>query len=685
MITGWLAITVARVCYPSIARLYGKPSQHWRRSYYSVDARLEFLGEILMTIRLNYRTDLDGLRAIAVIPVILYHLGVNVFPGGFVGVDVFFVLSGYLITGVIAADLARGEFSLSRFYDRRIRRIAPALILVLFISTIAAAPILFPIDLVNFGSALIATAFSVSNFYFVYQSDYFSPNAEKSPLLHTWSLSIEEQFYLLFPCLLSLIWRRAGQCLPQFIWLGFLASLALSIWGTWAYPRQTFYLLPTRAWELLIGSILALKLVPQPVRLWHREASALVGILVIFTSMTVLTRETPFPGTAAMFPCLGTALVIWAGLGNDNQTLISRMLGCRIFVFIGTISYGLYLWHWPLIVFAKHLTNGKLTLPLQFTLALVTFALSILSWQYVESPLRTSGKFWPAPRHRFLSTALALLTLVLLGASVKTMNGFPERMGPIVADLAAKSHDFALHRNRCHADGLSKPMFDQTCVFGSPVVPMLVVFGDSHGADLSVALGEAAELRKQSVRQLTTSNCPPVVGFVSKIRPDCGKHVTAILSNLADAAPSTIILTADYFSYAASRSNTRLWDGLAATVASLQLAGHTVLLLGAMPPHPFRESVPLVLARRAYFGGIPEDYRFSFDQKLASEIEFNIKRISKAAGAVYVPLVPYFCPDKHGCLGYIGQTVIYFDDNHLTLSAARQLVDTLLSAIIWPK
>jgi peptidoglycan/LPS O-acetylase OafA/YrhL len=638
-----------------------------------------------MSNRLDYRADLDGLRAIAVIPIIFYHLGASIFPGGFVGVDVFFVLSGYLITSVIAIDLNIGEFSLLNFYDRRLRRIAPALILVLFFSTIAATPILFPIDLANFGSALIATALSISNFYFARQIDYFSPNAEHSPLLHTWSLSVEEQFYLVFPFILSAIWRRGRQWLPQFVWLGFTASLALSIWGLLAYPTQTFYLLPTRAWELLIGSILALKLVPQPKQFWHREAAAAVGVSAIFACMIFLTREIPFPGIAALIPCLGTALVIWAGHGLHTQTTTSSILGSKIPVFIGMISYGLYIWHWPLIVFAKHLTNGHLTLSLQFILTFATFVLAIISWYGVEKPFRVSGKFLLAPRHRFWGTGLALFTLVLLGAGIKRMNGFPGRVGPIVAELAAKSHDFSPQRDRCHADGLTKQTFDLTCVFGSRASPTVVVFGDSHGADLSVALGETAALREQSVRQVTTSNCPPIVGFISKIRPDCDKYVAATLSALSEAAPSTIILTADYFSYATNKNNTRPWTGLAATVESLQRAGHTVVLLGAMPPHPYRESVPLALARRAHFGGVPEDYRFPIDQALALEIETNIKAIASSAGAVYLPLVPYFCPDKHGCLGYIRQTVVYFDDNHLTLSAARQIVDARLSAIIWPK
>jgi peptidoglycan/LPS O-acetylase OafA/YrhL len=312
---------------------------------------------------IEYRADLDGLRALAVIPVIMYYLGSNIFTGGFVGVDVFFVLSGYLITGIIATDLNNNELSLLKFYDRRLRRIAPALIVVLIFSTLAAVPILFPIDLARFGSTLIVTALSISNMHFIHQSEYFAPNSEQSPLLHTWSLSVEEQFYLLFPFILSVIWRHAKPWLPIIIWLGFAASLGLSIWGIKSYPTYTFYLLPTRVWELLLGSIIALKLVSHPKYVSHREFAATIGMLSILTSMIIYTRETPFPGIAALVPCIGTALIIWSGLGDQPiVTWASRQLGRNAPVFIGVISYSLYLWHWPLIVFTKHLTNGGLTI-----------------------------------------------------------------------------------------------------------------------------------------------------------------------------------------------------------------------------------------------------------------------------------------------------------------------------------
>jgi peptidoglycan/LPS O-acetylase OafA/YrhL len=652
-----------------------------------VKSTLQPLAANRMTFKnIEYRADLDGLRALAVVPVIMYHLGNNVFPGGFVGVDVFFVLSGYLITGIVANDLNNNEFSLLKFYDRRLRRIAPALIVVLFFSTLVAVPILFPIDLTRFGSALVATALSISNVHFINLSEYFAPNSEQSPLLHTWSLSVEEQFYLLFPFILSVIWRYAKAWLPIIIWLGFTASLGLSIWGVKAYPTYTFFLLPTRAWELLLGSILALRLVSHPKNTSHREFAAAIGTLSILASMIIYTRETSFPGIAALVPCIGTALIIWSGLGHQSvETWTSRQLGRKVPVFIGVISYSLYLWHWPLIVFTKHLTNGSLTISLQLLLAFAAMVFATMSWHYIEKPFRLEGNFWPSQRHRFVGTGLALLTFVLIGASIKQLDGIPQRMGPIVRELAITSSDFSPLAASCLASQSANKSFIQTCVHGSPVPPKVVVFGDSHGADLSVALGEAAKLRGESVRQVTTSSCSPSVGFFWKNRRECSKHVKTTLVALSETAPSTIILTAAYFDYAPSSNGHMLWRGLSETVRSLQHAGHTVILVGAMPPNHYREPVPLAIARRAYFGSTPGDYRFPLNVKVASEIETNMKRIATAAEAIYIPLVPYFCPDNHNCVGYKNKAVVYFDDSHLTLTTARIIVSEFLEPVVWPK
>ena len=286
---------------------------------------------------LAYRADLDGLRAVAVVSVILFHLGIPILPGGYVGVDVFFVLSGFLITSLLRSDLANGTFSLLSFYDRRIRRIVPAFAVVVGVCGIAALFILFPVDLEQFATSLIASALGISNILFAQQSGYFAPHAELDPLLHTWSLGVEEQFYILFPLALWGLWRWARNWLPLAVWSGLALSLILTIVGTGMNQTLAFYLLPTRAWELLLGSTLALELMPKPNAPWQRDVGAAVGLFAILAAATCYTEKTNFPGIAVLVPCGGTALVIWSGIGR-TQTFTARLLASPILVFIGLIS-----------------------------------------------------------------------------------------------------------------------------------------------------------------------------------------------------------------------------------------------------------------------------------------------------------------------------------------------------------
>ena len=299
----------------------------------------------------GYRPDLDGLRGIAVAAVVAYHLELPFATGGFVGVDVFFVLSGYLITRLIAEEMRSGAFSLTRFYERRIRRIVPAMVFVCACTTAMAIAFLLPDELKRYSSSLIAAAFSYSNVWFFDNSGYFDPGSGTQPLLHTWSLGIEEQFYIVFPLLLLAVFRWRPRALGTVIWLAFAASLVASVVLLPEHPAATFYLLHTRAWELLTGSILALGLLPRPASQAQREIAFAAGIVAIAVAVFGFASKTPFPGASALLPCIGTALAIWASEGGEAAG--SRFLKFRPLMFLGLISYSLYLWHWPLIVFTK--------------------------------------------------------------------------------------------------------------------------------------------------------------------------------------------------------------------------------------------------------------------------------------------------------------------------------------------
>ena len=300
---------------------------------------------------MQYRSDIDGLRALAVVPVVLGHAHVTGFAGGFVGVDVFFVISGFLITTILATEAREGSFSLTRFYERRARRLFPALFAVLIFCA-AAAWTRFPAeDLEAFGRSLLATIFFGSNMLFWSETGYFDIAAEQRPLLHTWSLAVEEQFYLLFPLAVWWTTRRMGGRYAAWLWPAMGASFVLSVVWVPTHPSSAFYLVPARAWELLMGSALALGLVPALRQQSHRETCSALGTLFIAMSVVLYDANTPFPGSNAVLPCLGAALVIHAG--HSGTTAVGRLLGTKPVVFVGLISYSLYLWHWPLLVFAR--------------------------------------------------------------------------------------------------------------------------------------------------------------------------------------------------------------------------------------------------------------------------------------------------------------------------------------------
>ncbi len=344
---------------------------------------------------MKYRAEIDGLRAIAVIPVILFHAGFEQFSGGFVGVDVFFVISGYLITTIILSEKEQGTFSLINFYDRRARRILPALFLVMLVSLPFAWFWLLPSDMKDFSQSLVAVSTFASNILFWQETGYWGVDNELKPLLHTWSLAVEEQYYIIFPLFLMLMWKfRKRWILSSFLFFAAI-SLMASQWGAYNKPTANFFLLPTRAWELAIGASIAFYFLyrKQTIRtlLSHKvidEVLGIIGLLLIGYSVFVFNESVPFPSFFALIPTIGTGLII---LFSSSNTLVGRLLGAKIPVGIGLISYSAYLWHQPLFAFARHRSLMEPNELLLLVLALLSFPLAYLSWRYVEKPFRTKG------------------------------------------------------------------------------------------------------------------------------------------------------------------------------------------------------------------------------------------------------------------------------------------------------
>jgi peptidoglycan/LPS O-acetylase OafA/YrhL len=360
---------------------------------------------------MEYRREIDGLRAIAVLPVILYHAGFSWFSGGYVGVDVFFVISGYLITSILLKDLAQGNFSIVKFYERRARRILPALALVLLCSIPFAWLWLLPSQFQNFSRAVMATSLFASNILFWRSSDYFAPAAEETPLLHTWSLAVEEQFYIFFPIFLLLLWRFGKNITFYAVILVSFISLALSEYGWRNYPTANFYLIITRAWELGVGAICAFYLFDKTARSNSFLASS--GLLIIFYAIFYYDKSTPFPSLYALVPVVGPALIIV--FGGKGSTL-AKVLSLKVFVGVGLISYSAYLWHQPVFAFARIKSFSGIAPGIMLILSLASLFLAYLSWRYIETPFRQGRiSFFSSRRKVFTSSAVCLAAFLCFG------------------------------------------------------------------------------------------------------------------------------------------------------------------------------------------------------------------------------------------------------------------------------
>lgn len=366
-----------------------------------------------------YRSDIDGLRAIAIIPVVLFHAGFEYFSGGYVGVDIFFVISGYLITSIMLKEQETGIFTIVNFYERRIRRIFPALFFVMLACIPFAWVLLLPHELKEFGKSVISVSLFSSNIFFWLESDYFAADAELIPLLHTWSLAVEEQFYLIFPLIMITFWGLGKRCLFGIISIIAIFSFALTEWGWRSFPEANFYLIHTRAWELLIGALVAFYLSSnKQAQGYNAELGSIFGLGLILFSVFFLNKTHPFPSLYALPPTIGTALVI---LFTSRETLVYKLLSLKLFVFIGLISYSAYLWHQPIFTFSRVYFIDEPRSWLMGLLSILAFILAYLSWRFIESPFRIKHRF--TQKQIFLAGIIGSLLFIALGGSFIITDG----------------------------------------------------------------------------------------------------------------------------------------------------------------------------------------------------------------------------------------------------------------------
>lgn len=448
---------------------------------------------------MKYRREIDGLRALAVVPVILFHAGFELFSGGYVGVDVFFVISGYLIANIVMAEMAGNRFSIIHFYERRARRILPALLLVVAVCIPVAYALLLPSELKEFGQSLLATMTFSSNILFWSQTGYFEGAAELKPLLHTWSLAVEEQFYLFFPLFMMLVWRWGKVWLTAMLVVLAIGSLALAQWGALNKPIAAFFLLPTRAWELILGVLVALYLSRPTLKeapLSVRDGASLLGAGLLLYAIFGFDQRTPFPGLYALLPTVGTALII---VYCGPQTWVGKVLCSPAFVGVGLISYSAYLWHQPLFAFAKHAGLPSHDTALYGALSVLALIMAYGSWRFVEAPFRQASRI---TRQQIAGWSLAGCGAVaMLGTLAHASDGFVDRLAPEDRYLASVSPGVYGAYVRKRFDDLQHAPFR-----GDDQRLKILVVGDSFAKDLVNAVyeGPLAAQVQISTHQITT-------------------------------------------------------------------------------------------------------------------------------------------------------------------------------------
>jgi peptidoglycan/LPS O-acetylase OafA/YrhL len=607
----------------------------------------------------GYRPDIDGLRALAVVMVVVYHLQLHGSHGGFVGVDIFFVVSGYLITSIILRELGKSRFTIGSFYVRRIRRILPAFLIVVLAVSVAGYRYMLPMESLNYAKSLLASIFFGSNFFFWMHSGYFDPQAAAMPLLHTWSLSIEEQFYLLFPGLLIVLHRYKKEWLFKAVLTIGAVSFVLNLFSTYSNATAAFYNPLTRTWELLAGSLLAMKPLPS-VRgsAVARNVSTAAGLALIAFCALAYYPFTRFPGIAALPPCLAAVLII--GGGEFGPTVVGRLLSWRPIVFIGLISYSLYLWHWPVIVFLDmRLTRTAMSTVTQQALALVlSVILAVLSWRFVEQPFRHGA----APQRTvFRYAAIGMSVPILVALLVFFLKGAPYRYkaeAVTVASYLQPSDTASRYRTGvCFVTfGFPFKDFDPTrCLSASPALPNYLVLGDSHAAQL--VYGLRRKIPEVNWMQATASGCKPVVSWQEHGgAEDCLHLMNFILQDYLQKSPTnTVVLAADWSSGDQ--------PGVDATIRYIQQLGKNVLVIGPIVEY----SVPLP---RLLAVGIQNSDRTLANRYQVTSIRTLDETMKQRAHSVWqVPYFSYFdsvCSNGQ-CMEYAEPQVPFQEDaTHLT-------------------
>lgn len=666
---------------------------------------------------MEYRKEIDGLRAVAVIPVILFHAGFDLFSGGFVGVDIFFVISGYLITTVILAEKEKGSFSLINFYERRARRILPALFFVMLVCIPFAWFWLSPSDHKDFSQSLVSVSLFSSNILFWQESGYFAAAAEMKPLLHTWSLAVEEQYYVLFPLFLMLVWRYRKRWIFGAIILLGVVSLLLAQWGAYNKPTATFFLLPTRAWELMIGASAAFYILYGEDHVawltknkFLNEMFGLLGVILIFISVFVFNKYTPFPSAYALIPTIGTALII---LFSSKDTFVGRALGRNLLVGVGLLSYSLYLWHQPLFAFARHRSMGALSAYDYTVLILLVFIFAYLTWRYIEGPFRNKAV---TSRFKVFSfVIIGSVFFIVVGLLGHSNDGFMNRYSPKFTSYLLGSDDKNPNQSQCVSNDVKYLPPNSACSIGDSENIKGVLLGDSHSDAAAYSLGNSLKKNNIGLKHMWYVGCPAILGLYrknSKMQTRCNEYYKAAyaiisndnaMDNVVLISRFTIYIEGDRFNNGEGGIETGdpvFIDGIefkgkirnekqrkniimeryVNSIKTLLDLGKNIILVYPIPEVGW--VVPTYAAK---------SFRYYGNGDVSTSYEKYLKRNAKAFTAfdaigehmnlkrIYPHKILCDTYIKERCIATLDGHSLYFDDDHLSNFGAQLIVDEIVS------
>lgn len=647
--------------------------------------------------QLRYRADIDGLRAIAVLSVVVFHAFPGWLPGGFVGVDIFFVISGFLISSIIIKRLDNDSLSLSDFYSRRIRRIFPALIVVLSACFVIGWFELLTDEYKQLGKHITAGASFISNFVFWLEAGYFDSIAESKPLLHLWSLGIEEQFYIVWPLLLGVVWKK--RCNFILFCIAIIAiSFALNIYYVNNFNAATFYNPLTRFWELVVGALMAyinirnsfagtepslcnkgiIGKATQCVFSANslnvlRDFQSVFGAVLIGIATLLINSTKPFPGWWVLLPTVGTVLIIAAGPHAwMNRTVLSN----RLLVWVGLISFPLYLWHWPLLSFARIIEGGTPAREIRIVIVLVSIILAWLTYILIERPLR----YGQQGKSKVVMLCILMLTVGYVGYNTYQNDGFPFRYPPILQSKWVDGYNDLDTVYRHHSCFLSptegSSTFSDSCVANGKK-PMVFLWGDSHAAALYPGLNLMQQAIGFGLVQRTASACPPILGSQQIRRPFCKEINDSNFMLIKKLMPDIVLLHASWDIYDLSQ--------LDFTISELKRIGvKRITIIGPVPQwqDSLYRSIFLYWKNEVARGNLPVRMSYRLVENIPT-VDDKMKIIASQLEVEYVSAYKALC-NKDGCLtrdGKDGVEITAFDQAHLTLTGSRILINHISDAI----